>query len=74
MEEKLYKISPPRLQAAVEKAGVPIATLATKARISFPTATWYLTNGGTADAVTVERLAAACGVKPQDILTFDETF
>ena len=42
--------------------------------VEFKDAAFWLSRGGTADAATIERLAAACGVKPQDILIFDEIF
>ena len=74
MAEKLYKISQPKLSQAAMRAGLNPMTLTSKAKVEFKDAAFWLSRGGTADAATIERLAAACGVKPQDILIFDEIF
>ena len=74
LAEKLYRISQPKLSQAAIRAGLNPLTLASKAKVEFKDAAFWLSRGGTADAPTVERLADAVGVSPLDILTFDETF
>ena len=74
LSEKLYKLSQPKLMRAAMLAGLNPMSLTSKAKVEFKDAAFWLSKGGTADAVTVERLAAALGVKPQDILVFDENF